>query len=158
MTIYERIRQLRINNGMSQDDLARSMGYKDRSMITKIESGKVDISQKKIIAFARVLGTTPAYLMGWDDQPADPPPDPEISIVSGMMENMSKDQIQQLITLVRQLEQLDSAELLSRVQEVQGQVRQFGEAASQASGFFASITRFFDSIAAFFQRIFGGGR
>ena len=49
MTLYDRIRQLRIQAGMSQDDLARAMGYKDRSMITKIESGKVDISQKKII-------------------------------------------------------------------------------------------------------------
>ena len=53
---------------MSQDDLAHAMGYKDRSMITKIESGKVDISQKKIIAFAQVLGTTPGYLMGWADE------------------------------------------------------------------------------------------
>lgn len=68
MNLYERIRQLRISAGMSQDDLARAMGYKDRSMITKIESGKVDISQKKIIAFARVLNTTPSYLMGWEDE------------------------------------------------------------------------------------------
>ena len=68
MTIYERIRLLRIQAGMSQDDLARAMGYKDRSMITKIESGKVDISQKKILAFARVLNTTPAYLMGWQEE------------------------------------------------------------------------------------------
>lgn len=58
---------------MSQDDLARAMGYKDRSMITKIESGKVDISQKKILAFARVLNTTPGFLMGWteNDQTAN---------------------------------------------------------------------------------------
>lgn len=53
---------------MSQDDLAHAMGYKDRSMITKIESGKVDISQKKIISFAQVLGTTPGYLMGWTSE------------------------------------------------------------------------------------------
>lgn len=66
MTLYERIRQLRIEAGMSQDDLAHAMGYKDRSMITKIESGKVDISQKKILAFARVLNTTPSFLMGLD--------------------------------------------------------------------------------------------
>ena len=52
---------------MSQDELAHAMGYKDRSMITKIESGKVDISQKKILAFARVLNTTTSYLMGLND-------------------------------------------------------------------------------------------
>lgn len=67
MTIYERIRDLRIQQKLSQDDLAKALGYKDRSMITKIESGKVDISQTKIIDFARVLHTTPAYLMGWED-------------------------------------------------------------------------------------------
>ena len=80
-----------------------------------------------------------------------------LSIAEQIGVDLTEDQIQQLIALVRQLEQLDSAELLSRVQEVQGTVRQIGQAASNASGFFASITRFFDSIAAFFQRIFGGG-
>ena len=112
MTIYDRIRQLRIRADMSQDDLARAMGYKDRSMITKIESGKVDISQKKILAFAKVLHTTPGYLMGWEEEPNKRPPvdlqhfagpeeDPQIRIVSGMMENMSDEQKQQIVAIVR---------------------------------------------------------
>jgi transcriptional regulator with XRE-family HTH domain len=67
MTMYDRIRDLRIKNEMSQDDLAKAIGYKDRSMITKIEAGKVDLSQRKITAFAKALGTTPAYLMGWEE-------------------------------------------------------------------------------------------
>lgn len=70
-TMYDRIRQLRIEHQMSQDDLAHALGYKDRSMITKIESGKVDISQKKIIAFAKALDTTPRYLMD-GNQKEDP--------------------------------------------------------------------------------------
>ena len=73
MTIYDRIRALRISQKMSQTDLALKMGYKDGSMITKIESGLVDISQKKIVAFAKALSTTPSYLMGWTDEGA---PDP----------------------------------------------------------------------------------
>ena len=68
MTLYERIRDLRIKAGMSQDELAHLMGYSDRSMITKIESGKVDISQKKIVAFAQALNTTTGYLMGLDEE------------------------------------------------------------------------------------------
>lgn len=71
--MYDRIRALRISQKMSQTDLAEKMGYKDGSMITKIESGKVDISQKKIVAFAKALSTTPSYLMGWTDDGA---PDP----------------------------------------------------------------------------------
>lgn len=69
MTIYDRIRDLRLSKKMSQTDLALKLGYKDGSMITKIESGKVDISQKKIVAFANALDTTPAFLMGWTDSP-----------------------------------------------------------------------------------------
>lgn len=62
--LYENIRKLRTEKGISQDELARLTGYKDRSSITKIESGKVDLAQSKIILFAKVLGTTPADLMG----------------------------------------------------------------------------------------------
>ena len=40
-------------------------------MITKIERGKVDISQKKIVAFANALGTTPRYLLDGDTEDVD---------------------------------------------------------------------------------------
>ena len=105
MTIYERIRQLRIENNMSQDDLARAMGYKDRSMITKIESGKVDISQKKIIAFANVLGTTPGYLMGWTDE--TPPPEPDrpktddIRLLIRGLNKLSPEQLDQATNMMK---------------------------------------------------------
>ena len=69
MTVYDRIRQLRIEKRMTQTDLALKLGYKDGSMITKIESGSVDISQRKLVAFADALDTTPAYLMGWVEFP-----------------------------------------------------------------------------------------
>ena len=107
MTIYERIRKLRIDAGMSQDDLARAMGYKDRSMITKIESGKVDISQKKIIAFARVLNTTPGYLMGWtDDHPDDPlldkPPHTiEARILARGVDSLPAEQREQALNIMK---------------------------------------------------------
>ena len=43
-TIYERIRRLRQENNMSQDELAKKTGYTSRSTINKIEAGKIDIS------------------------------------------------------------------------------------------------------------------
>ena len=105
MNLYERIRQLRISAGMSQDDLAHAMGYKDRSMITKIESGKVDISQKKIIAFARVLNTTPAYLMGWadefPDQVAATAQTSESRIISAGIDRMPKERREQAIRILQ---------------------------------------------------------
>lgn len=71
MTLYDRIRQRRIELNLSQDELATKLGYKSRSTIAKIEAGANDIPQSKIVAFAHALNTTPAYLMGWDDSPSD---------------------------------------------------------------------------------------
>ena len=107
MTIYERIRQLRIDAGMSQDDLAKAMGYSDRSMITKIESGKVDISQKKIIAFARVLNTTTAYLMGLDENVDEPsatiPRTPEARLLARGVDKMTAEQRETIINIMNGL-------------------------------------------------------
>ena len=67
-TINQRIRERREELDMSQDELAKKMGYKSRSTINKIELGINDITQSKIIAFAKALHTTPAYLMGWEEE------------------------------------------------------------------------------------------
>ena len=74
-----RIKNLRIDKGMTQDELAQKVGYTSRSSINKIELGLVDIPQSKIVAIADALNTTPAYLMGWKDNPEkDTPPPLEI--------------------------------------------------------------------------------
>lgn len=52
--------------GMTQEELAKKMGYKSKSTINKIENGTNDIPQSKIVKFAEALQTTPAYLMGWE--------------------------------------------------------------------------------------------
>ena len=40
---YERIRRRREELGLSQDELAKKLGYKSRSSINKIEKGENDI-------------------------------------------------------------------------------------------------------------------
>jgi len=49
---------------MSQDELAKKLGYKSRSSMNKIEKCENDIPQSKIVAFAEALNTSPEYLMG----------------------------------------------------------------------------------------------
>lgn len=68
MTIHDRIRQCRIQNNLSQDELAQKLGYTSRSTIAKIESGANDIPQSKVQQFADVLNTTVAYLMGLEEE------------------------------------------------------------------------------------------
>lgn len=71
--IYQRIKARREELGLTQEDLAKRMGYKSKSSINKIEMGKNDIPQSKVVAFAKALETTTAYLMG-DDSAKTPIP------------------------------------------------------------------------------------
>lgn len=68
MGIGIRIKQRREQLGLSQDELAKKLGYNSRSTINKIEKEINDITQSKIVAFADALETTPAFLMGWEDE------------------------------------------------------------------------------------------
>lgn len=68
MKLYENIKRLRKEHGLTQDELARKAGYTDRSSIAKIERGSVDLSQSKIKQFADIFGVTPGDLMGWEDE------------------------------------------------------------------------------------------
>ena len=72
--IYERIKQRRQELGLTVEDLANKMGYKDKSSISKIENGKADIPTSKVIAFARALETTTAYLLGVETAQTPIPP------------------------------------------------------------------------------------
>ncbi len=67
LALYKNIKRLREAKGLSQDALAKLTGYTDRSSITKIEKGQVDLQQSKIELFAKALGTTSKELVGWDD-------------------------------------------------------------------------------------------
>lgn len=70
--LYENIKQLREEKGLSQDALAKLTGYTDRSSIAKIEKGQVDLQQSKIALFAKALGTTSRELVGWNDEDIQP--------------------------------------------------------------------------------------
>lgn len=85
--IYDRIKARRIELGLTVEQLATLMGYKDKSSISKIENGKADIPQSKVAAFAKALKTTTAYLVGIDEAKEAAPippgfqPMPEMSAV-----------------------------------------------------------------------------
>ena len=82
--LYKRIKARREELDMSQDELAKLMGYKSRSSINKIEKGENDIPQSKIVALAEALHTTPAYLMGWTQE------EPATTIDDGLSDDARK--------------------------------------------------------------------
>lgn len=65
--VGERIKTKREEHKWTQEELAYRMGYRTKSTIAKIEAGVNDVSASKVEKFAKVLDTTIAYLMGWED-------------------------------------------------------------------------------------------
>ncbi len=64
MHIGDRIKARRVSLGWSQRELAERMGYKNHSIVARVEAGKVDLPQSRLDQFAKVLGLTHGYLIG----------------------------------------------------------------------------------------------
>lgn len=131
--IGKRIKDRREELGLSQEELAQRLGYKNKSSIAKIEAGINDIVLSKAEAFAKALETNVFYLMGWvespEESPGEPPEAPEpitqnyyindesAAILQELYENedkrilldatkdVSPDDLKNLINLVRSLGQ-----------------------------------------------------
>ena len=71
MTIADKIRTRRTELGMTQDELAKRVGYKSRVSINKIELGYRPLMQDRVLDFARALELSPAELLGWDAETED---------------------------------------------------------------------------------------
>ena len=65
--LYSNIKAIRKQKGISQTKLAELVGYTHKSMISKIESGKIDLSRDKIIEFANALDVPVSELLGFDE-------------------------------------------------------------------------------------------
>lgn len=67
MTVGQRIRALRQSKGMTQEELATKVNT-IKQTIYKYESGVItNIPFERLQNIADALGTTPSYLMGWED-------------------------------------------------------------------------------------------
>lgn len=71
MTNGERIKKLRLDRGLTQDELAKLVGYKSRSSINKIELDKQELVQSSIVSFSKALNVSPLELLGIEDEIAE---------------------------------------------------------------------------------------
>lgn len=72
MNIGDRVRELREEKGMTQQELAERLGYKHKSSLAHIENNERDIPRSMVVKLADILETTPAYLMGWTEKESAP--------------------------------------------------------------------------------------
>ena len=69
MTIGERIKKRRKELGLTQEELANRLGNSSRASICTVEKDREDLTTTRIEKIAKALNTSPAYLMGWTDNP-----------------------------------------------------------------------------------------
>lgn len=65
MHVGEKIKQRRLELGLTQEELAKKCGYKSRSSINKIELSR-DLPLAKLGRMAAVLNCTPNELLGFE--------------------------------------------------------------------------------------------
>ena len=71
MNIGQKLKELRIKNNLSQDEVAKAIDS-TKQAIYKYENGIVtNIPIDKISKMAQLFGVTPAYLTGWDNKDID---------------------------------------------------------------------------------------
>lgn len=74
-SIGGRIRHLRTEQGLSQEELAARVGCTGRAQISRIETGTRNADPDAIKRMAKVLGVTPSFLISGKDEPGPVKPD-----------------------------------------------------------------------------------
>nr|DAO23202.1 MAG TPA: Repressor protein CI [Caudoviricetes sp.] len=77
MEMNEKIRMLRKQNGLTLEEVGKLVGV-GKSTVRKWENGQIaNMRRDKIAKLASALHTTPAYLMGWEDEQESEPLPPD---------------------------------------------------------------------------------
>lgn len=70
MNFSEKIKELRLSKGLTLEQVGDKVGV-GKSTVRKWENGMIaNMKRDKIAKLADALGVSPAYLMGWDEEPA----------------------------------------------------------------------------------------
>ena len=102
MTIGERMKERRVELGLSQEELAKKAGYKSRSSIQKLESSR-NLPLVKVEKMAKALNCSPAYIMGWeDDVPTDNDVLEHIELID-LYEQLTRSQKDHIIATIKLL-------------------------------------------------------
>lgn len=95
--IGKRIKEKRKQQGITQEELAFKLGYKNKSTIAKIETGANDIVQSKVAEFAKALNTSVAFLMGWSDEQISPAKGIKIKVLGRVAAGIPIEAIEDII-------------------------------------------------------------
>ena len=66
-TVFNRIRKRRKELGLTQEELAHKVGYKNKEGVCHVEKGDVDIPLSKLIALSKALDVPIGYFFEDED-------------------------------------------------------------------------------------------
>lgn len=64
----ERLKYLRKEVGLTQEDIGRFLGYSTKSTISQIEKGDIELPSQKLFALCKLYGCSSDYLLGLSNQ------------------------------------------------------------------------------------------
>lgn len=107
----QNLRRIRVSKNMTQDELAKKLGYTNRSSINKIEVGRSDMPRSKIELAAKILGVSPLELFKnspIDDEVIDTIVDDQLTIITEKYEQLNESNRMRLSAYIQAL--IDSQE------------------------------------------------
>ena len=111
----KRIKNLRQEKGLTLEQVADVVGV-GKSTVRKWETGMIaNMRRDKIADLAKALGTTPAYLMGWEEDTTEKetsPSEPQLTEREKLMLNLFRQ-----IPVDRQPEALDLLRVALKMQQ-----------------------------------------
>ena len=104
----QRIKNLRQEKGLTLEQVADVVGV-GKSTVRKWETGMIaNMRRDKIADLAKALGTTPAYLMGWEEEGAKQevsPSEPQLSegemVLLDLFRRIPEDRQQLVLQMIR---------------------------------------------------------
>ena len=101
----QRIKALRQEKGLTLEQVADVVGV-GKSTVRKWETGMIaNMKRDKIADLAKALGTTPAYLMGWDEKESSPSEPQQLTegekVLLDLFNRVPEDKQQMVLQMIR---------------------------------------------------------
>lgn len=88
-----RVKDRRLQLGMTQEDLALKMGYSHKASINRLEKGQNNLPQTKIALLADCLQVDVGYLLGFDEEEDDVRRGRPVDRIMDKLEELSEEEV-----------------------------------------------------------------
>ena len=104
-TVGGRIKHLRTQAGLSQDELAELLNLENRASVSSYETNRRAVSGELAVELAKVLGSSVNYILRGEEEPEDPIEKEIFSLVKSVESDELKQVILRQIKVIVELDQ-----------------------------------------------------